>query len=830
MLHAIKETLAKLRQNRLRTVVTAELILVAFFIATWLWTGRFSAAKHEIEFWFDVQAAPTVELHTFDDTPRTISTWQIQFANAASDWDIAIEAEGVKGRTSWGAEVWIQKITIDGIPVRWDKVILDEGWTKKDSPIGTDGHAFVSYGEGTRRTMHFKTHGKELAITYSRHQWTGLMKVTVNGNTREIDTWRESFAPETITCIAPPGPHDRTDGYISTFQSANDIGPSMRAKVSPVGGTVSIQRATFEKKPIHFYPDGTLVMPSRFTVVWMPAMGLALATLPAAALGAWMLWKLVRKAPLWCFAAIVVVAKLWMISGDEMRASPYDAHGYMLSSLGNFWDLGFSAHAYDRQPGYPLFISAARALGMPLRIWLELTYCAACLSIATALPRFKLPRWSAAAAFALMVFNPMTFPVMSFGYQDAAYAPFFLFFIGAMLHALPSSGRERLYACIATGVAAALVWNTRPEHILVVFMLAVFAVTIGALELARTRNVGRAALSATLAVAPPGLIVLALTLAICTMGMSSRMGTFSASNFQLDGFTSLYDELLAIEPEQPEVYHPIPTDVRLKAYAASPTFAQLKDALEGPALDIYRPLAEQGNYVRNDYGIFIFWGLRAAPWCINQWYNAAQLDRFYAKCAAELRAARERGDYKSRKVYAHFIDPRTDLWILYVSEGVSTYWHMLTRDDVEYLAPEPDKVDGTTFDDAALRRSALVWSNQTLWTSYLNPAIKSAKADCATVSHYVAWAADLLIVPVLALLAICLWRKPNDETRLLSALLIIVVCAFLSRLMLISVMHAVAFTAEPRYLMPIAPLPALVLAVIAALGVAALKRIYEKYR
>ena len=41
---------------------------------------------------------------------------------------------------------------------------------------------------------------------------------------------------------------------------------------------------------------------------------------------------------------------------DEIRASPYDAQGYMLSALHDYWNAPFSAHNYDHHHSPPLLV------------------------------------------------------------------------------------------------------------------------------------------------------------------------------------------------------------------------------------------------------------------------------------------------------------------------------------------------------------------------------------------------------------------------------------------------------------------------------------------
>jgi hypothetical protein len=812
---APKTAIVKIKEHPVGSAFIIAIAVAVSVALFWFWIVRFSAARHEVEIVYDAKAAPRVQIGTLGYDPHIIYSEDIVYPNVVRDWEVEIEATGKNAPNAWGMETWIQKITTENGDFDWSRVTFEEGWIEKTSPIGANGKAFVCYGKDGPRKMRFSVRAQKLDITYSCLQWAGLIRLTINGVSREIDAWRASFAPETLHCVAPPKEGDAVSGCrIDKFWSEDEIGPAMRLKLTSPSGAIAIGSVSYDGVPVRFNDYGTIWLPTFFATVAWPALLMAIATLPAAAFLLWILWIIICRWPFVTFAALAVIVKLWIVGGDEIRANPYDAHGYMLSSLHNFWNLGFSTHAYDRQPGFPLTIWAGRELGLPLRLWLELIYCAACITLATALPRLKLPKWSAYVALALTVFNPLTFPVMAFGYQDAAYAPFFMFLVAAMLHALPS-GKERYYASALAGVAAALVWNTRPEHILVAFMLALFAAMIAFAEWQVSRKLFSSIFEAVKCAAPSIALIAGVTLAIAAMGRSTQMGSFSASSFELKGFTALYDELLAIVPEKPEAYHPIPTDVRMKGYAASPSFAMMKDALEGPALDVYRPMSARDGRVTADFGVYAFWGLRLAPWYMKKWDSAAQLDRYYAKCAEELRAAREKGVYKSRKVYASFVDPDMNLWMPYLKDGVAAYWKVLARTEVEGLYPESDDVEGELFDKAALRRGALVKDNEAIFSNPSRESIKCAKKICAQTSAVVTWLAAIAVLPFAVLIFILVIKRREPETTLAASAFIILTGAFFSRFAVMTVMHAVAFTAETRYIMPVAPLPA-VFAVLAA--------------
>ena len=785
--------------------------ILCFVAGTMFWINRFELASHRVDIAFDAIDAPALELHNSKDDSIVLATRYIQYPGSLCDWDVKIDTLGKRSPQGWGAEVWIQKIETENGPIEWDKVSMSEGWTRKPSGIATGGTALVSYGEDVHRQMSLSTHANTLSITYSRHQWTGIFRITANGDTRVIDSWKDSYAPESITFYAHPDSSQRAENRSEVFYvNAREIGPGLKLRVISHSGKIELKSASFDGKPIEFNEHGRLRLPSRFAMITLPALGMALACTPALSLLLILAYRTIGKHPFVCFSALTLMLKLWLVRGDEIRASPYDGMNYMESALAYFWGLGFEDHSYDRQPGYPLLISAARLLGIPLRIWLELLLFACAIPLARALPRFRLPEWTAYAAYMLIVFTPLSIPAFSFAYQDAAYGPYLLLLIGCMLHCL-HDGRLRPYALAGTGIATAIVWNTRPEHALLAGLLGVFAVLLFLCKWAESHSIRTSIKQATIGILPAFTFTLALTLLFCGLARSGNMGAFATSNFQLKGFTALYDELLAIKPEHPRPYNTIPAEVRQKAYEASETFAPMREFMEGEVLDMYRPLAAaQDRPIKDDYGVFAFWGLRKSAWYLNHWHDARELDAFYARCAEELKQARLAGKYPSRKVQAHFIEPDTNMWLPFVNEGMRQYWQLLTQTRVEGLYDEPKGTNTSVFDKAALRRTAPAKDNQAMWSARVEEHTARARSIVAHISSFFTIGGAFAILGVPVLLILRARRNSLAETMPLIALFALLVAAFTSRFLLVSVMHAVAFCAESRYIFPVSPLPALI--------------------
>jgi hypothetical protein len=308
-----------------------------------------------------------------------------------------------------------------------------------------------------------------------------------------------------------------------------------------------------------------------------------------------------------------------------------------------------------------------------------------------------------------------------------------------------------------------------------------------------------------LTLAPAGAVILCVTVFFAGMGRL-HMGAYAVSNIRMPGFTALYNELLAIEPENDRPYWPIPRDVREKAYEASPTFRQLKPHLEGRALQVYSALAEASTPVKGDFGVFTFWALRMAPQDLRHWESADHIDRFYAQAAAELQTAREAGRYPSRRVWAAYVDPDPMVWLPNLRGGLELYWMFLTQPEPEQLPPEDPGVEPAIFDAAALRRQTLTLDNRALWTAKSRPELLEGKRAVARLLSVASIAGVVLTPPLLVLLSWRFIRRRDTVTFLPLALVLLLAFAFATRFIVMVLLHAVAFGAEGRYILPVAPL------------------------
>src|SRR3954467_7859869 len=165
--------------------------------------------------------------------------------------------------------------------------------------------------------------------------------------------------------------------------------------------------------------------------------------------------------------------KLWVVYTEETYGSSteYDALWYVGSAKHWYWGATYSWTAFVRPCAYPLFIAVLHFLGIPLRIGIELMQMTGYAVLITALRKAAIPRWLCLVLFALMILHPASLLFNNHSMSDSFYAAILPLALGGSLLTLFT---KRFVHPVWTGVAYAVLWNTREESFLIPIILIVF--------------------------------------------------------------------------------------------------------------------------------------------------------------------------------------------------------------------------------------------------------------------------------------------------------------------------------------------------------------------
>lgn len=365
----------------------------------------------------------------------------------------------------------------------------------------------------------------------------------------------------------------------------------------------------------------------------------------------------------WLALALFAAIKLLLTWQHQIVVIGFDDGGFAIAATHGYWGQPYNLYAFVRQPVYPLFAWICGSLGLPVRAAIELLWIAASIGLFAALRTCSIRPVAALAAAVLTMFHPWSIAWLDRLMQDTLYAPLMWMFILGLAASLAAADRRRtwLWGLIAA-ISGAFAASTRPESILVYGSIAVAA----AIALLRPRfapDPVRFRARVLSCVVLPLALTFALGLGI-KLKNRAELGVACACELLMPGQTALYNALLAIEPGTPDPLVAIRRDVRERAYDASPTFAILREPLDGETrLVQFSRACRNRTGVEGEYGAWSLWALRAAAFRartdagLPAFASPAELDAFFAQAASELRTAMSDGRLNARPVPISMLPP-----------------------------------------------------------------------------------------------------------------------------------------------------------------------------
>jgi hypothetical protein len=352
---------------------------------------------------------------------------------------------------------------------------------------------------------------------------------------------------------------------------------------------------------------------------------------------------------------VLVAFKLWLIHTEDIygSATEYDALWFLNAAKHWYWGSEYSWTAFARPPAYPLFIALIHLSGIPLRTGIELTQAVGYLTLVAGFRKAGLPRAVCGATFAVMILHPGSFQLNNHTMADTFYAAMLPLALGGLLLTLFTA---KLIHATWTGIALALLWNTREESILIPPLIVVFLI----IALFRQRLVMRSWRPAMAYWLRPAAAMLGMLLLLNSSVDAANyraFHSFSKSELTASSFRAAYKSLLRIKPVRDQRFVAVSNDAFQKAYDASPTFAQLKPQLEGELGHNWQVPALETLGIHEIGTPWLFWALRSTANMQGIHKSAASADRFYRNVAREINRACDEGRVPSRPVLSSLLDP-----------------------------------------------------------------------------------------------------------------------------------------------------------------------------
>jgi hypothetical protein len=350
----------------------------------------------------------------------------------------------------------------------------------------------------------------------------------------------------------------------------------------------------------------------------------------------------------------LVLFKLWVVHAEEIygSATEHDALLFLNAAKHWYWGSEYSWDAFVRPPAYPLFIAFVHLLHIPLRVGIELLQAAGYLTLVAGLRKAGVSRSVCLLTYAAMIFHPGSFQLNSVTMADNFYAAVLPLALGGLLLTLFTANPRH---AIWTGIAFAVLWNTREESILIPPLIVVFLV----LALVRQRATRSWKPGIRYWLKPAGAMVgmlCLLNLAVDAANYRAFLG-FSKSELTASSFRAAYKALLRIKPDRDQRFVSLSTDALQKAYSVSPTFSQLRPQLGGELGRNWQVPAFAALGVHEIGTPWILWALRSTANAQQVHKTATSARRFYRNVAKEINRACDEGRIPSRFVISSLLDP-----------------------------------------------------------------------------------------------------------------------------------------------------------------------------
>lgn len=363
---------------------------------------------------------------------------------------------------------------------------------------------------------------------------------------------------------------------------------------------------------------------------------------------------------------LAALFKFWVIHTEETYGSSaeYDALWYVGSARHWYWGATYGWTAFVRPCAYPLFIAVAHFLAIPLRIAIEVAQMSGYAVLIAALRKAGVHRGVCIAIFALMILHPASLLFNNHSMSDSFYAAVLPLALGGSLLTLFT---KKFWHAIYTGVAYAVLWNTREESFLIPLIIAVFFV----LALWQQRAAGSRAAHFFFWTKRTGALLAAMIVLVAAAYSANYRAfhSFAKSDLSSPSFERLFKALLRIKPSHSLRYIAVNQEALRKAYEVSPTFAQLKPEFDGATGQIWTNPVFDTFKVR-EFGPWFMWALRNVTAKTGYYKDPVETNSFFRKAAREINQACDEGRVPSRFVISSFLDPGAVARIRYLPRGI----------------------------------------------------------------------------------------------------------------------------------------------------------------
>lgn len=502
----------------------------------------------------------------------------------------------------------------------------------------------------------------------------------------------------------------------------------------------------------------------------------------------------------------LAVFKIFLIRNSEVLAGLQDRFFYAEIADHKIWfSPDITADMVIRPPGYPLFIFLSSLLGFPLRLAHEFFYIASLCFLLYALRLLKIPKIICLLFFTVSLFYPYTFVYFNDVMSESIYISLINFIIGLtiILFSTKKNSSLWLYSFIL-GITIGFALISRLESIVVyLYFFSIFVIIViknfKRLSNKKIKNTFKQVIC--ICIIP---LIIAKLIIFGTVSLNQAfLGLPGLTIGSSPGLKGTISKLLQIDTGNQLRYIPISKAQLEAAYQVSPTLKELK-----PYIDNVNPTSTTemlgGNNPNNE--------IRRGSIGITLIYLTQQhldndtpknVNEFFTRINKELESAFKNNQLPTYKFVGNPIDPRWNIWLPYVDDSLRKISYKFLFPPIEIVQNASFKDDPRAnenqiyiFNKVANRRTAIVGSNNDKLKNYLVKFM------------YGVYLINFLGLLSFIVLFIYYFMLKRHSLLLLNYISIvsIILCLFLSRILLYSLIDASAWIIQFRYIFPMLPL------------------------
>ncbi|WP_018604633.1 hypothetical protein [Uliginosibacterium gangwonense] len=406
----------------------------------------------------------------------------------------------------------------------------------------------------------------------------------------------------------------------------------------------------------------------------------------------------------WIFIALVIIARLYLSGDRDIIAtnSPHDEYWYIHAAFNKIWGGSYNEMSFMHLPTYSAWLDFLYILGMPARLAIDVFWLLAVGYLAFAIQRFTRIAWLGGVVFAFLAFHPYIIIVF-----DRALAETFLTVVSAAVLAAAielwncRDGQTTLRGRVALIIYVfgfAVAYHTRKEGIVLAAPLILLA---GWSLIDRPRwwrGVDKPALVVPLLLAP---LFSTFLLGALLSGINYlKWGVWARYELAAPGYERAVAALNSIDIGRTPLQITVTKEMIKRAYQESPTFSELKPAMEGATGQQWIAISSAFTAVPGEIGNgWFYWALRDVA-AHAGWHASAKVaDRKYGAVADELELAFAAGRLKKKFMLSSFLDPDFEKWAPSLPSSLYNVSQLVVQPSVSSLASPSENASPTQFDE-----------------------------------------------------------------------------------------------------------------------------------